>query len=63
MQYVVYQRSESGNLTRVHDRVTLSKIERTAEYPHAEKLLGWAERTVFWSRQDGPATGVAPVSK
>lgn len=63
MQYVVYQRSESGTLTRAHDRIALAKTERAAQYPHLEKLLGWAERTVYWTRESGPAVGVAPVSR
>lgn len=60
MQYVVYQRSESGAIERCHTRITLSKPQRATQYPHPEKLTGWAERTVFWTREFGTAVGVAP---
>lgn len=62
MRYVTYTRSESGTLTREHDaREDLSAADRADRYPHAEPLLGWPERTVYWTRETGPATGVAPL--
>jgi hypothetical protein len=63
MTYVTYTRSESGTVTRDHNRIQLAKAERTAQYPHAEKLLGWAERMVYWSSQTGAAIGVAAVTR
>lgn len=61
MHYVTYHRAESGALTRAHAHVELSEENRAARYPHAEKLLGWPERTVFWTSTAGPALGVAPL--
>lgn len=58
--YTTYSRDESGIVTRTHNIVTLTDAEREAEYPHAETLMGWAEVQVFWSRETGPAVGVAP---
>lgn len=59
MQYVVYERSESGIITRVHKPVQIKESARVLEYPHAEKLLGWAERVVYWNKAVGAAVGVA----
>ena len=58
--YTTYSRDESGIVTRTHGIVTLTDNEREAEYPHAETLMGWTEVQVFWTRETGPAVGVAP---
>jgi excisionase family DNA binding protein len=63
MQYIVYTRTESGAIVRVHDRVTLTKAERVADYQHRETLTGWPERAVYWTRATGRAAGVAPLSR
>ena len=63
MQYVTYTRDESGIVTRTHERVTMTKVERAADYQHRETLTGWPERAVYWTRETGRATGVAPLSR
>ena len=59
-RYVTYQRSASGTIERIHDaRPTMTKAQRTEQYPHAERLLGWPETTVYWVCAAGPCVGVA----
>ena len=62
MRYTVYTRDESGILTRTHEPARMSGEQRRADYPHRERLTGWPEASVYWTRETGPATGVAPLS-
>lgn len=61
MRYVTYSRSESGIVERTHNRVTMPAAQRAQDYPHTERLVGWPERTVYWTRRNGTANGVAPL--
>ena len=61
MKYIVYERSESGTLTRTHAGASLCSEVRRDSYPWREKLTGWPERSVFWARPFGPSVGVAPA--
>jgi len=59
MEYIIYERSESGSLTRtghvVDSEVTSLHMGQEIE----EKLTGWPERTVYWTNDDGFAIGYA----
>lgn len=63
MDFVFYERNASGTLTRLHTVVKLSADERRTGYPHREALAGWPETVVYWTRECGPAVGVAPVAR
>lgn len=59
MEYIIYERSTSGDLTRT-GRVVDSDV--TSVYMGEqieEKLTGWPERTVYWTNDDGFAIGYA----
>ena len=47
LEYIDYERSESGTLTRTHADVSLRSEVRRDSYPWREKLTGWPERSVF----------------
>lgn len=62
-KFVVYERSESGQLERSGRRVNLSVDDIWARYPHREAgLKGWAEKVVYWNKLTGPAVGFAPIT-
>lgn len=60
-KFVVYQRDAGGRVERLHTQVNLPACE-SADYKHAETLMGWAESVVYWTADVGPATGIAPVT-
>jgi hypothetical protein len=59
MEYIIYERSESGSFTRtgrvVDSEVTSLNMGDEVE----ERLVGWPERTVYWTNDDGVAIGYA----
>ena len=61
MRYVTYVRAESGAISRTHSRIVIPSAERARDYPHQEPLIGWPERSVYWTRETGSALGLAPV--
>ena len=63
MRYVTYTRPEDGIVSRTHGRVVMTGRERSEQYPHAERLVGWPERSVYWTRSTGPALGLAPLPR
>lgn len=59
-QYTVYERDESGIITRHGDRlIELSEKDLNLGYPFSETLKGWPETTVFWRFETGESVGVA----
>ena len=59
MEYIIYERTESGDLTRT-GRVVDSDV--TSVYMREqieEKLTGWPERTIYWTNDTGFAIGYA----
>jgi hypothetical protein len=61
MRYVTYTRTADGIVSRTHGRVVMPSRERAADYPHRERLQGWPERSVYWTRSTGAALGLAPL--
>jgi hypothetical protein len=61
MRYITYTRDESGVLQRTHGKLSITAAQRAEDYPHAERLVGWPERTVYWTRRSGAAVGLAPA--
>lgn len=59
IEYIRYERDESGLLRRKGGSVILDDGEREREYPHAEDLRGWPESKVYWDAETGFAYGVA----
>ena len=59
MEYIIYERTESGDLTRT-GRVVDSEVT-SLHFGHAieEKLTGWPERTIYWTNDTGFALGYA----
>jgi hypothetical protein len=64
--YAVYERFGGGNLVRMpalyKPTAALSREQRESQFPHAERLLGWPERVVYWAHETGASMGVAPMS-
>lgn len=58
--YVVYERNESGILTRRGDIARIRSPSRKEYYPYREPLTGWPEKTVYWEYATGVSFGVAP---
>lgn len=61
-KYMVYERNESGQLTRTHHTIVLSGDDARADYPHCERLRGWPESSVYWGKSYGVGVGIAPMS-
>jgi hypothetical protein len=61
MRYIAYSRDESGIVSRLHQTARMAGEMRRVEYPYAESLRGWPERTVYWQHATGPSVGVAPA--
>lgn len=62
-EYVFYERSESGILTR-HGGARQNTSKKALEqdgYVHVELLAGWAESKVYWNNKTGFASGWAPL--
>lgn len=61
MEYALYYRSDSGDLTRdgyiIDDETRIVDRGEWAE----EQLTGWPERRVYWNNATGPAVGYAPI--
>lgn len=63
LKFVVYERAESGALTRTGKRVSLSAYDVLASHCAREDgLLGWSEKTIYWNKPTGEAVGLAPLS-
>ena len=62
-KFVVYERTESGQLVRMHNVISLSVDHIWTRYSHREDgLIGWPEKTIYWNKETGPAFGFAPVT-
>jgi hypothetical protein len=61
MQYAIYRRDSSGILTRTGQTEHYDDTDRAAYYPHAEALMGWPERRVYWRDASGQSVGIAPT--
>jgi hypothetical protein len=61
-KFIAYERTESGQVTRKHNRVNLSAEDIITRYNHPEKLLGWPEKKVYWSKNEGECVGFAPMT-
>lgn len=57
----VYHRSEGGTLQRAQRTVDLTGADILRGYPHRERLQGWPETLVYWTKATGPCAGVAPL--
>ncbi|MEO9061496.1 MAG: hypothetical protein ABI270_05580 [Nitrosospira sp.] len=55
--YIVYKRSSGGEIHRIGYVVFDSKSSLD-QYTHAESLVGYPERNIFWDNSSGPSVGV-----
>ena len=59
-KYMVYEKSESGAVTRTGLEVAEHEVD-LRDYPHGRGLMGWAENYVRWNKEAGPSIGVAKM--
>ncbi|SCX77147.1 hypothetical protein SAMN05216308_10193 [Nitrosospira sp. Nsp13] len=61
-KHIVYLRAADGTIERMPAAIYNAEADSKGPYLYEEALVGWPEPRVYWAKETGPSTGIAPLS-